>query len=199
MSRLRRQQRAGSVSDRSLSAPIGRSAPSTALRAPPPTMREGKYQYPIYVRRSFLLTIVLQLQPRYRKCVYFRGGAYIEVEKVRIAPLRTKGAYISGSDVRTCDFAVIANRLQLRRAERHGGRSLQKAVYVPRFAMHQRRAAGVSRPLRRAGNERQCCLNRTISERGSRSNATGASRPPLAFRISLLDAFRQIEFGRPLK
>jgi hypothetical protein len=86
------------------------------------------------VRRRTLSSIVLHLQPRYRKCVHFGGGAYIEVENVRTTSLRTKGAYISGCDVRTCNLGAIANRLQLESPERHGGRSLQKAIYVPQSA-----------------------------------------------------------------
>jgi hypothetical protein len=87
----------------------------------------------IYVRQRTLSSIVLQLQPRYGKCVHFGGGAYIEVENVRTESLRTKGAYILGSDVPTCGFGVIANLLQLGQTQRQGGRSLQKAIYVPQF------------------------------------------------------------------
>jgi hypothetical protein len=100
------------------------------------------------VRQSALSSIVLQLQPRYRKCVHFGGGAYIEVEKVRTTSLRTKGAYISCSDVRTCNLETIANRLQLPPAERHGGRSLQKAVSARTLQRRPWRAADASPPLR---------------------------------------------------
>ena len=137
----RHQQRAGSVSDRSLSASVPTSAPSSALRAHAsgrrrqaarsPTRGEGSRQGPISVRRCVLLAIVLQLQPRYGYCVQNGGGAYIEVENVRTTSLRTKGAYKRGCDVRTCNFEAVANLSQTRRAERHGGRSLQKAVVVP--------------------------------------------------------------------
>ena len=113
------------------------------------------FQDALSVRERGLLTIVLQLQPRCRKCVHFGGGAYIEVENVRTTSLRTKGAYISGSDVRTYDFGAIAILLQLAPAERHGGRSLQKAISVPQCATGPRRAAGMSRPLRRAGDSRR--------------------------------------------
>jgi hypothetical protein len=96
--------------------------------APSPS---GRRNMAISVRQRPLLTTELQLQPRYRKCVHLGGGAYIEVEKVRTESLRTKGAYIWGSDVRTCNLEVVANRLRLRRAERRGGRFLQKAIYGP--------------------------------------------------------------------
>ena len=103
---------------------------------------------PLYVRRRHLFTIVLQLQPRYRKCVHFGGGAYSEVENVRTGSLRTKGAYIRGSDVRTCNLETIANRLQLPPAKRHGDRSLQKAISARTLQRRPRRAAGLSPPLR---------------------------------------------------
>ena len=89
----------------------------------------------VYARHRKLSSIVLQLQPRYRKCVHFHRGAYIKVENVRTGSLRTKGAYISGSDVRTCSLETVVNLLQLRRAERRGRRSLQKAISVPGFAL----------------------------------------------------------------
>ena len=89
----------------------------------------------ISVRMRSLSSIVLQLQPRYRKCVHFRGGAYIEVENVRTTSLRTKGAYISGSDVRTRNSGAIANLLRLESPERHGGRSLQLAISAPEFGL----------------------------------------------------------------
>ena len=132
MNHQRHQQRAGSVSDRSFATPIRRSAPSSALRAPSPTRGEGTAT--LSVRRRDLLTIVLQLQPRYGYCVQNGGGAYIDDRFVRTESLRTKGAYISGSDVRTCNFEAVANLLRLAPAKRHGGRSLQKAAYVRRLS-----------------------------------------------------------------
>jgi hypothetical protein len=166
MNLRRHQQRAGSVSDRSLAASTRRSAPSSAaLRQSTPVGGdkqhwlpqggEGNLQHTISVRLGFLLTIVLQLQSRYRKCVHFKGGAYIGVENVRTTSLRTKGAYISESDVRTRNFEAVANSSQTRRAERHGGRSLQMAISVPRIVVLRRRVASVSRPLRRPSNDRQ--------------------------------------------
>jgi hypothetical protein len=132
MKNKRHQQRAGSVSDRSLAASIRRSAPSSvASRHLLPQEGERSRRHLISVRQYSLSSIVLQLQPRYRKCVHFRRGAYIEVEKVRTETLRTKGAYIMGSDVRTCRFGVIANLLQLEPAQRRGGRRRQKAICVP--------------------------------------------------------------------
>ena len=88
---------------------------------------------PSSVRRRGLLTIVLQLQPRYRKCVQNGGGACNEVRFARTTSLRTKGACKTGSDARTCNLEVVANRLRVRPAERRGGRRLQMAVSVPRF------------------------------------------------------------------
>ena len=156
MNHPRQQQRAGSLSDRSLAASTRRSAPSSvASRHLLPQEGEGSFHNPISGRRRSLSSIVLQLQPRYRKCVHFGEGAYIEVENVRTTSLRTRGAYFRGSDVRTGNFAATANLLQLAPAERHGGRSLQKAISVPQCATGPRRAAGMSRPLRRAGDSRR--------------------------------------------
>jgi hypothetical protein len=154
----RHQRRAVSVSDRSLSAP-------------------PNLQPTISVRQIALSTIVLQLQTRYRKCVHFRGGAYIEVEKVRTASLRTKGAYNRGADVRTSNLETVANLSQTRRAERHGGRCLQKAVYVRKIMLAPRRAVGVSRPLRRPSNNRRNLAGSRIAARDRRSDATGPHGP----------------------
>ena len=85
----------------------------------------------ISVRQQALLIVVLQLQLRYRKCAHFREGAYIEVENVRTASLRTKGAYISGSDVRTCNFEAMTNRLRFAQARRRGERFLPKVICAP--------------------------------------------------------------------
>jgi hypothetical protein len=162
----RHQRRAVSVSDRSLSAP-------------------PNLQPTISVRQIALSTIVLQLQTRYRKCVHFRGGAYIEVEKVRTASLRTKGAYNRGADVRTSNLETVANLSQTRRAERHGGRCLQKAVYVRKIMLAPRRAVGVSRPLRRPSNNRRNLAGSRIAARDRRSDATGPHGPrsPSGFRF----------------
>jgi hypothetical protein len=90
------------------------------------------FQVAISVRRRELFAIELQLQPRYVYCVQNRGGACNEVRFARTESLRTKGACKPGGDARTCDFEAIAILLQLAFPERHGGRSLQKAVSVPK-------------------------------------------------------------------
>ena len=132
MHHQRHQQRAGSVSDRSLATSTRRSAPSSAaLPHLLPQGGEGLFQCSISVRRRALSSIVLQLQRRYRNCVQNGGGAYIEIEKVRTESLRTKGAYISGSDVRTCNFEAVANLLRLAFRKCGGDRFLKKAISVP--------------------------------------------------------------------
>jgi hypothetical protein len=132
----------------------------------------------ISVRQRGLSSIELQLQQRYRYCVQNGGGAYIDDRFVRTESLRTKGAYISGSDVRTCNFNVIANLLRLEPAERRGGRSLQKAISVPEVAVRSRRAAGVSRLLRRPSNERSSLRSRTNIHASKRSKRNGGLTAP---------------------
>ena len=105
--------------------------PSATLSRRERGLRVTVFDIAISVRRGRLLTTELQLQPRYRKCVHFQGGAYIEVEKVRTASLRTKGAYISGSDVRTCNFEAMTNRLRFAQARRRGERFLPKVICAP--------------------------------------------------------------------
>jgi hypothetical protein len=134
--------------------------------APSPGGRMGQSSS---VRPRDLLTIVLQLQPRYRYCVQNGGGACNEVRFARMESLRTKGACKPVSDARTCDFKTIANLLQLDVLERAGESSPRKAIYARKQRDAIRRAAGMSRPVRSPG-----------STRSEKSNAPGASRPPLA-------------------
>jgi hypothetical protein len=165
MNHQRHQQRAGSVSDRSLSTehedrrttaepmnlrcrplinvtltrPSGiclrQEATNDAVSRRERGFGDAMSDESISVRLRSLSSIVLQLQPRYGKCAHFGGGAYIEVEKVRTTSLRTKGAYISGSDVRTRNSGAIANLLRLESPRRHGGRSLQLAISAPEFGL----------------------------------------------------------------
>ena len=132
----------------------------------------------ISVRQRGLSAIELQLQQRYRYCAQNGGGAYIDDRFVRTESLRTKGAYISGSDVRTCNFNAIANLLRLEPAERRGGRSLQKAIYDRKIIASSRRAAGVSRLLRRPSNERSSLRSRTNIHASKRSKRNGGLTAP---------------------
>ena len=161
---LRHQQRAGSVSDRSLSAPTNLH-PSLS------------------VRQRVLFTIVLQLQPRYRCCVQNGRGACNEGRFARVTSLRTKGACKPRSDARTCIFVAAANRWQLEPAERREGRSLQKAISAPQLDRPPRRAAGVSRPLRYPSNSPDAFSSKAIAGGGVAATETGASRPPLTAKM----------------
>ena len=141
-------------------------------------LRSADGETTIFVRRCRLSSIVLQLQSRYGYCVQNDGGACNEGRFARVTSLRTKGACKPGGIARTCDFTAIANLLRLAPAERRRGRYLHEALSVPQIFARHRRAAGVSRLLRRPSNERSSLRSRTNIHASKRSKRNGGLTAP---------------------
>jgi hypothetical protein len=110
------RRRAGSVIDRSLSAP--------------PSVR-----HPISARQCRLLTIVLQLQLSYCCSAHREKSAHNFGRLVRVGALTNRGAHKLRELVRTRFAGVIANRLQLQQPGLRGESRPRIALSVPQLAL----------------------------------------------------------------
>jgi hypothetical protein len=172
--------------------------PSVTLSRREKGLSTPKFAEALSARLRSLLTIVMQLNLRYRYCVQNGGDACNQVGFARTISLRTKGACKPGSDARTCNFEVVEDLLRLRPAERHGGRCLQMAISAPeiRLGLSPGRVARGSVDSRN-GTANQLTpppayaaaplstgakTKKNTATLGDKGNTTGALRPPLALR-----------------